>query len=185
MNRRILKPKCETVQCRTTCSSHYHRIFPSDSSQLSGSSRRYREALRILADRIFNSMLRFIRKESGFVLTEIIKCDLFILKYNPIGSGYVPLPKFFANKKAIVNVRNSDNRCFGYAVLSALKDHLPGHRKSEQDIKQKEIFKLMIWIRSSILFPLKLFCSSNNSCKLVLISSVSLTPMDIGRYVCM
>ena len=93
--------------------------------------RPYREALRILADRVLQFHARFIRKESGFVLTEIIKCHLFILKYNPLGSAYVPLPKFLANKKAIVNVRNSDNRCFGYAVLSAIKDQFPGHRKSE------------------------------------------------------
>ena len=36
--------------------------------------RPYREALRILADRVLQFHARFIRKESGFVLTEIIKC---------------------------------------------------------------------------------------------------------------
>ena len=61
----------------------------------------------------------------------IIDCQLLILKYNPIGSGYVPLPKFIADKKACVNVHNFDNRCFGYAVLSAILDPLNGNHKSE------------------------------------------------------
>ena len=29
-------------------------------------------------------------------------------------------PKFLQNKKAIVNVKNEDDRCFGYAIASAL-----------------------------------------------------------------
>ena len=42
-------------------------------------------------------------------------------KYSPIkGSSYIPLPKFIENKKACINVRNEDNQCFKYAILSAL-----------------------------------------------------------------
>jgi hypothetical protein len=91
----------------------------------------YREALQNLADRVLQFHALFIKKESGFALPRIIECKLLILKYNPIGSGYVPLPKFIASKTACVNVHNFDDRCFGYAILSALKDPLPGHHKSE------------------------------------------------------
>ena len=93
--------------------------------------RPYQEALRTLADRVLEFHARFIRKESGFVLSHIYECHLYILKFNPIGDAYVPLPKFLESKKAIINVHNSDNRCFGYAVLSALKDQLAGHNKSK------------------------------------------------------
>ena len=61
-----------------------------------------------------------------------------MVKFNSIGAAFAPLPKFLANKKAIVNVRNSNNRCFGYAVLSALKDPLPGHMKNQAN-SYKEI----------------------------------------------
>jgi len=38
------------------------------------------------------------------------------------------LPKFLKDKKAIVNVNNKDNRCFGFSILAALyHDHLPTH----------------------------------------------------------
>ena len=67
--------------------------FPLTVHNYNDPERPYRDALRILADRVLQFHARFIRKESGFVLTEIIKCHLFVLKYNPLGSEYVPLPK--------------------------------------------------------------------------------------------
>ncbi|KAJ8975687.1 hypothetical protein NQ317_001789 [Molorchus minor] len=36
------------------------------------------------------------------------------------GSSYVELPAFVAIKRAVVNVRNRDQCCFGWAVTSAL-----------------------------------------------------------------
>ena len=34
-------------------------------------------------------------------------------------AGYIDLPKFFKAKGAVINVKNKDNRCFEYAILSA------------------------------------------------------------------
>ncbi|MCP6768593.1 hypothetical protein NL529_27510, partial [Klebsiella pneumoniae] len=33
------------------------------------------------------------------------------------GRGYQELPKFLSKKKAIINIQNTDNRCFGCAIL--------------------------------------------------------------------
>lgn len=43
------------------------------------------------------------------------------------GATHIDLPKFINNKKAVINVKNSDNECFRWAVLSALhpKDKNP------------------------------------------------------------
>ena len=91
-----------------------------------------REALRLLADRVLTFHSRFIRNESGFVLSRILLCHIKIIKFNPIGSAYIPLPKYLESKKAIVNDHNYDERCFGFAVILALKDPQPGrHDKSE------------------------------------------------------
>ena len=68
-----------------------------------------------------NVNAKFIRDKSGLILAEIYALNLNIVQFNPLdGSMWVPLPKFLANKKAIVNVHNTDNQCFGYAVASAL-----------------------------------------------------------------
>ena len=45
------------------------------------------------------------------------------------GAGYIYLPKEIKTKKAITNVKNKDNRCFEYAILSA-------QHHSEVDQKQ-------------------------------------------------
>ena len=44
-----------------------------------------------------------------------------IAKYEPLkGSSYIPLPEALANKKAIINVKNDDNKCLEWALKSAL-----------------------------------------------------------------
>ena len=42
--------------------------------------------------------------------------------YEPLsGLSWKPLPKFIDRKYAIVNIKNKDNRCFGYAMLFFLE----------------------------------------------------------------
>ena len=34
------------------------------------------------------------------------------------GSSYLPLPKFIANKKAVINPQNGDGECFKWAIIA-------------------------------------------------------------------
>lgn len=65
---------------------------------------------------------------SGFTLAQIIELNIQVSSYDPYaGASYINLPKFLQDKKAIINVQNTDNECFKYAVLSALypaKNHV-------------------------------------------------------------
>lgn len=76
-----------------------------------------------------NRHVNFMREASGLRLRNVQHASLYIAKHTPMarsdlgntsGSSYVPLPNFLLKKHAIVNVKNEDNRCFGYAMLSAL-----------------------------------------------------------------
>ena len=50
-----------------------------------------------------------------------IRLYLNIAKYEPLkGSSYIPLPKALADKKAIINVKNKDNKWLFHAINSAL-----------------------------------------------------------------
>jgi len=61
----------------------------------------------------------FVQHGSGWIFDSNIKLDLNIYHYNPIrGSSYIPLPKIIANKKACINVRNNDDKCFLYSVIA-------------------------------------------------------------------
>lgn len=51
----------------------------------------------------------------------LVKTNIEISKINPsTGSSYVKLPDYIANKKAVINIKNEDNKCFLYSVLCAL-----------------------------------------------------------------
>lgn len=58
---------------------------------------------------------------SGFSLSTINELLVHVNRCDPLrGSSYLPTPKIISEKKAIVNVKNLDNMCFKWAVLSAL-----------------------------------------------------------------
>ena len=67
--------------------------------------------------------------ESGLVLTQMDKIKFNFDKYNPTRGGkFIPLPKWVQNKKACINIKNEDNKCFKYSVQCGIckvyeKDH--------------------------------------------------------------
>lgn len=76
-----------------------------------------------LLNSMFNKILteesEFIAKGSGWSLVSIDGLQLRINLVNPLkGSSYIDLPLFLKEKKAIVNVKNKDNYCFKYSILS-------------------------------------------------------------------
>jgi len=63
----------------------------------------------------------FNARGSNFVLDAVTSFRLVITQYRPLaGSTFVPTPPRIANKKAVVNVQNRDNRCFLWAILSCM-----------------------------------------------------------------
>lgn len=74
-----------------------------------------------LRNTLTNKMNSFEKKDSGWSLKQINCIDMNVNKFNPLrGTSYIDLPKNIKDKKAIVNVKNSDYSCFKWAVLSAL-----------------------------------------------------------------
>ncbi|KAL9959211.1 hypothetical protein ACROYT_G036308 [Oculina patagonica] len=58
---------------------------------------------------------------SGWVIERIIAAYVNVARYQPLKGGtYLPLPANLANKKAIINVQNSDNECLKWALRAAL-----------------------------------------------------------------
>ena len=55
------------------------------------------------------------------VFNRVIKVELYTAKYYPIkGSSYIDLPPYLKNKKAMINMKNKDNKCFMWSILRAL-----------------------------------------------------------------
>ena len=76
---------------------------------------------------------------SGWRLHSIIKFELHTVRYNPLrGETWVPLPKELANKKAIINPKNEDNKCFLWCVLRALNHCEKNPQRIDKKLKEKE-----------------------------------------------
>ena len=76
---------------------------------------------------LFEIYAKFIRDKSGVRLARVLQLTLKIAKYSPFeGRGWQPLPEFLTKTKSIINIRNNDERCFGYALLYFLeRENLP------------------------------------------------------------
>ena len=70
--------------------------------------------------RVLERNAGFIRDSSCLLLDDVLSSEIKIVHYRPIGRAYLQLSHFLAANHAIFNVKNNDNRCFGYALLSAL-----------------------------------------------------------------
>lgn len=95
----------------------------------------------LFEESVLNVVLRkiddAIMQGSGFSLSAIKELTVQVNRYDPIrGSSYIKTPKFLADKRAIVNVKNKDNKCFMWAVLSAL--HHDKQSKNHDRLKKYE-----------------------------------------------
>ena len=75
---------------------------------------------------------------SGWKFEKVIKLVLHTTRWEPVNAGsYIELPQELKNKKAIINMKNQDDKCFMWCVLRALnlKDNHP--ERIDNDLKSK------------------------------------------------
>ena len=76
---------------------------------------------------------------SGWIFVEVESLVLHTSIWDPVNAGsYIELPPFLKNKKAIINMKNEDDKCFMWCVLRALypKDSKP--ERIDKDLKSKQ-----------------------------------------------
>ena len=80
-----------------------------------------------MTDKILEGIAKYNKGGSNFIFKQILSLEIHTVQYEPLGgSSYIELPESLANKKAITNLKNTDNKCFMWAVTRALhpaKDH--------------------------------------------------------------
>ena len=63
---------------------------------------------------------KWTREGSGWVVTRVMCLYVNIAKYQPLtGNSYMELPDTLKSKKAIINVKNDDQKCLMWSLLSA------------------------------------------------------------------
>lgn len=79
--------------------------------------------------KIFRSFDEFQRKGSSWTLKKIICFEIYTVKYSPVVAGsFIDLPVELQNTRALINIRNKDEKCFLWAVLAAI--HPQQHNKN-------------------------------------------------------
>ena len=97
---------------------------------------------------LYNEMVEEIEEEmqkaemaegSGWVFLNVKKLVLHTTRWDPINAGsYIELPAALKNKKAIINIKNQDEKCFKWCVLRALYPKDKNAERVDNDLKSKE-----------------------------------------------
>ena len=78
-------------------------------------------ALNQFIDEVKGEIEDWSERGSGWILDKILEAFINVARYQPMrGGSYMPLPKKLQNKKAIINVQNTDNHCLRWALRAAL-----------------------------------------------------------------
>ena len=92
-----------------------------------------------MADRVLEAMATFQRDGSNWTFKSIICLEIHTVVYEPLkGNSYIPLPPKLAQKKAIINMKNEDDKCFTWSVLRALNPREEHTERIDKDLNKKE-----------------------------------------------
>jgi len=87
----------------------------------------------LLAEQVLEDHAKFQMNGSGWTFHSIVALDIHTVGYESLsGSSWVPLPKFLASKKALINMKNTDNQCFKWYIARALN-------LAKREIEKKQI----------------------------------------------
>ena len=92
-----------------------------------------------MADRVLEAMATFQRDGSNWTFKSIICLEIHTVVYEPLkGNSYIPLPPKLAQKKAIINMKNEDDKCFTWSVLRALNPREEHAERIDKDLNKKD-----------------------------------------------
>ena len=75
---------------------------------------------------------------SGWKFEKVIKLVLHTTRWEPVNAGsYIELPQELKNRKAIINMKNQDDKCFMWCVLRALNPKDKNAERIDNDLKSK------------------------------------------------
>ena len=92
-----------------------------------------------MIERTLEKIATFLATESEIRFHSITRLQLHTVSYKPLrGETWVSLPKELADKKAIINMKNKDNKCFLWCVLRALNPKSNHPERLDKELMGKE-----------------------------------------------
>ena len=101
--------------------------------------------------KIIEGITTYQNNGSGWYFKEIYQLEIHTNEFKPMrGSSYIPLPDWIMRKKAIVSIRNKDDKCFLWSVLRYL------HPREKNDSRLSDLKKYEFSLNTKgITFPMK------------------------------
>jgi len=94
----------------------------------------------------------FQERDSGWTLSRILNLTVNVNRYNPMRAGcHITLPREIMLKRAVINVKSTDNTCFAWSMVAAL---YPAERHSERMSSYPHYTTVLIF--DDIEFPMTL-----------------------------
>ena len=95
----------------------------------------------------------FNQRGSNWRFQRVLSLDVHFTDFQPLrGSTFLPLPRKISSKKAVINMKNTDDQCFKWSVVRALN---PVAKNSERITKElKDQSERLDW--RGLKFPVKL-----------------------------
>ena len=127
------------------------KVYLYSNTHINLSSTDVKELLNKLFREIIEKEDTYVKNGSGWYFKEVVRLEIHTVEYTPItGSSYIPLPDWIVRKKAIVSIRNSDNKCFLWSILRYL------HPREKNDCRLKDLKKYQFSLNTKgITFPMK------------------------------
>jgi len=128
--------------------------------------------------KILKHLEDFTREGSGWRVKRVVALDNGTARYKPFrGQSYFATPKYLP-PQSVVNVQNNDNRCFEWAILSALYPVQHGKHPDRPSSYRAHLKKLDF---TGIKFPVKV-SDIDKFERQILAVSVSVFGWDRGLY---
>ena len=102
-----------SVDGEVTTTTPYLHSLPAVVLESSDLNEQYQTA----SERLKDLLDVFQGEGSGFTLKSVQECTVNVATYDVIGgSSFIELPAYIQNKKATVNIKNTDDKCFLYSL---------------------------------------------------------------------
>lgn len=101
---------------------------------------------------IKSKLEEFQEKDSGWALVSFLRIEVNINKYQPLrASSFFKLPLQLMKKKACINVKNNDEFCFKWAIISALDENVEVNHDRPSVYKISDIAMETIEVNGNVL----------------------------------
>ena len=96
-----------------------------------------------MVERILEKIATFLATKSDVRFHSVIKFEFHTVSYKPLrGETWLPQPKELADKKAIINMQNKDNKCFLWCVLRALNPDKNNPQRLDKKLMDKNTLNM-------------------------------------------